>query len=475
MEQCIKNEIDREEAVLSCGEDFRLQTFLEKTINLSSTQQRPSREDEYANAMFPVQRIFDADDWGDGYKEHWANNNSKKNLFNQFNRKVIECFKHYDVPVIRLKNNTEREAVCLVFEKVNTRGVTLTVFELLTASFATDGFDLREDWEVRNERMKEEYPVLEGLDKVNNFLQALTLLTKGSCRRKEILDLTTAKYQELADQVEEGFKKAAYFLDKQNILASYYLPYPPQLVPLAAILIKLGDKGETEEAEKKIARWYWCGIFGEMYSSATETRFANDLFEVIPWVTGEEPKEPRTIRDANFRANRIFDLRDFHSAAYKGIYALLMRAHDFQTGHTIRFHILSKETIEVHHIFPKAWCCEKYGISPKDFRSSRYNSIINKTPLLGRTNRTIGGSPPSGYLNDIKTWSQQLSLPIEGGNQNVPMEDKLASHLIFLDAFQDNNFNLFFENRKEKLLKAIGKAMGKPITYEDEDSSDPLL
>ena len=131
---------------------------------------------------------------------------------------------------------SERQSV-LSLKKVNTRGVTLTVFELLTASFAADGFDLREDWEIRNERMKEEYSVLEGLDKVN-FLQALTLLTVGSCRRKEILDLTTAKYQELADQVEEGFKKAADFLEKQNILASYYLPYPPQLVPLAAILVK---------------------------------------------------------------------------------------------------------------------------------------------------------------------------------------------------------------------------------------------
>jgi hypothetical protein len=34
-----------------------------------------------------------------------------------------------------------------VFEKVNTGGVTLTVFELLTATFAADELDLRQHWE----------------------------------------------------------------------------------------------------------------------------------------------------------------------------------------------------------------------------------------------------------------------------------------------------------------------------------------
>jgi hypothetical protein len=27
----------------------------------------------------------------------------------------------------------------------------------------------------------------------------------------------------------------------------------------------------------KLIRWYWCGIFGELYGGAIETRFAKDL------------------------------------------------------------------------------------------------------------------------------------------------------------------------------------------------------
>ncbi len=42
------------------------------------------------------------------------------------------------MPVIVLKKSTPKEAVCTVFEKVNTGGVPLNVFELLTVTFAGD-------------------------------------------------------------------------------------------------------------------------------------------------------------------------------------------------------------------------------------------------------------------------------------------------------------------------------------------------
>ncbi len=478
MKACVTAGTDRVESVISVPENRIVRKFQEKAqLDLSSS------EKEHAADMFPVNQIFNANQWERGYLEYWKNQagdyDEKWDLFKDFDNKVIDLFKTYQVPTITLDKETSKEEVCLIFERVNSQGIELTVFELLTAFFAagstddgsdTDVFDLRDDWDIRNERMKEEYPILDGITKVN-FLQALTLLIAGSCRRKEMLDLTAAKYQELADQVETGFEKAACFLDKQNILTARDLPYPPQLVPLAAILTKLGDAAETEEAQQKIARWFWCGVFGEMYGSATDTRFASDFSEVPPWITGEEANEPRTIRDANFQSNRILDLRDYNSAAYKGVFALLRRAYDFQTGHTIRSHTLSNEKIEAHHIFPKVWCCEKYGISQNKFRTSHFNSIVNKTPLLARTNRMIGGEAPSKYLEKIEAWSMQPSLFQEEDRADTP-EDKLNSHLIPVEEFQDDNSEEFFEKRKEFLLKKIEEAMGKLVNREEENLSD---
>ena len=53
--------------------------------------------------------------------------------FRAFKRQVLENFKYYRVPVITLDRSTSKEAVCVVFEKVNTGGKALDAFELVTA------------------------------------------------------------------------------------------------------------------------------------------------------------------------------------------------------------------------------------------------------------------------------------------------------------------------------------------------------
>ena len=456
MEACIRGGIEREEAILSTGVD-QLQRSDGK-IDLSST------EKQYANNMFPTHKIFESPKWMSAYQEYWKSNSRKEEFSRRFGTKVedfsqrfddevIKCFRLYSVPVIRLAKETPREAICLIFEKVNTRGVTLTVFELLTATFAASDpeFRLREDWGERGKRLKK-HLVLEKLESTS-FLRALTLFSTNadpnspvSCTRREILRLKVSDYNDWANRVEEGFNRAVRFLHSQKIFNARDLPYQTQLAPLAAILADLGDPAVGSE---KIARWYWCGVFGEMYGAATDTRLANDFSEVTAWVE-DDAGEPRTIQEANFHENRLLELRTRSSAAYKGVHALLMRkegCRDFLTG--VPIELPTCDDIDIHHIFPKTWC-EEHKIG-KD----RYNSIINKTALSKRTNQKIGGKAPSQYLQDIKQDS---------------MEEILASHRISADALRSDDFSAFFEERKEELLKAIEKVMGKPVIREGESS-----
>ena len=55
-----------------------------------------------------------------------------------FRTQVLKKFRNYDLPIIELKRTNKKEAVCLVFEKVNTGGEPLTVFELMTATYAAE-------------------------------------------------------------------------------------------------------------------------------------------------------------------------------------------------------------------------------------------------------------------------------------------------------------------------------------------------
>ena len=470
MKEAVRLGADREDAMLSVPEDRLVKAFGGETrLDVSTPKQ------EYKQALFPVNRIFGSDDWRIAFEEYWGYDREKIRLFNQFNTEVIKRFEQYQVPVIELKKETPKEAVCIVFERVNQGGVPLTVFELLTASFAASNFQLRDDWNSRERRLKRTHKVLGNLQS-DDFLQAISLLVTQerrrsalgagattdkapgiSCKRKDILKLEVANWKGWADQVEEGFVRAARFLHGQKIFKARDLPYRTQLVPLAAIFADLGPDGETEGARQRIARWYWCGVLGELYGGAIESRFARDLPEVVSWVRGEAV-EPITITESGFQANRLLTLRTRNSSAYKGMYALLMRdgGCDFRTGEPIEAQTFFDDAIDLHHIFPERWCKD---VKPTAINRGIYNSIINKTAISARTNRKIGGDAPSKYLSALEQ---------AAGVQRSRMDEILGSHCIAPDCLRADDFWGFYAARAEALLQRIETATGKKITRAPE-------
>lgn len=328
MKKAIAEDDDREDAVLSIPDDKQVKAFGgEITLDLTTAGH------EYAADIFPANRIFTSAEWRREYNKYWNHDAAKSDLFDRFEAQVIDNFKQYQLPIIELKKQTPKEAVCLVFERVNTGGVALTVFDLLTASFAADNFQLRDDWTARELRLKSQHPVLRGLQS-DDFLQAISLLVTQAlrrkaigvgveadkapgitCKRKDILKLEITDWKSWADVVETGFARAARFLYGQKIFKARDLPYRTQLVPLAAIFADLGNNGETEGARQHIARWYWCGVLGELYGGATESRFARDLPEIVALVRGEGA-EPITIQEANFQALHCARATARHTKAY---------------------------------------------------------------------------------------------------------------------------------------------------------------
>ena len=154
-----------------------------------------------------------------------------------------------------------------MFEKVNTGGVTLSMFELVTASFAAqdENLSLREDWDIRRNRLHGAFGAL------------------------------------------------------------------------AALYVELGDQLAPAVARAKLERWFWSGIFGEVYGGAVETQYGLDLAQVVNWVRGGA--EPTLVSEANFVPERLLSLRTRNSAAYKGLYALQMKsgAADWRTGDQLAF------------------------------------------------------------------------------------------------------------------------------------------
>jgi hypothetical protein len=338
--------------------------------------------------------------------------------------------------------------------------VSLTVFELVTATFAADNFRLRPDWEARKEFLNQE-DVLTGIDE-SSFLTAITLLASYKkhdatgaavgCKRKDVLRLTLEEYKDNVDEIIAGYMKAAKLLMREKVFSQRYLPYQTQLVPLSAICAYLQDQFEEDFVKQKIIRWYWCGVLGELYGGANETRFALDISGVLNWIDGGN--EPTTVRDAVFSPGRLLTLQTRLSAAYKGIMALLMKAgsKDFISGDNIEFSNYFGDAIDIHHIFPKKYC------SDMNYEREKWNSIVNKAPLSYRTNRILGGHEPSKYITTIenKVHSERL-------------DNFFNSHLIAPALIRSDDFKPFILDRAKKLLEIIENAMGKKVTGKDSD------
>lgn len=464
---CTRTDVDREDAVISVPENRIVRSDFGRKVDLDLS----SPEREIDTAHFPLDLVFDTEAsnaWRRAYQRQYRNDEARLDLWDRFESEVISRFQGYLLPVIELKKETPKEAVCLVFEKVNTGGVSLTVFELVTATFAADDFSLREDWEARKARLHK-HPVLHRFD-ASAFLTAVTLFTSYrahaqdgelavSCKRRDVLRLTLSEYTAAADEIEAGAIRAARFLHRQHVFDSKSLPYTTQIIPLSAVCAELAERFENEAVRKKLAQWFWAGVFGELYGAANETRFALDAVDLLAWTGGGE-RLPRTVQDASFAPTRLLTLTTRNSAAYKGLFALLMDegSNDFLSGDPIKDTLYFDGNVDIHHLFPAAYC-EREQI-PKD----HWNSAVNKSPLTARTNRMIGGDAPSVYLRRLES--------VEG----VPAADldaSLQSHALDPAAMRNDDFQGFLRDRAARLLDLIEGAMGKRVQgRESEETVD---
>lgn len=485
IEKCLDEDADRIEAVIGVPKDRRLKENFDRDIKLDLS----AREKEYKEKMFPINIIFSSNllmDWTMGYWTYYNGDTSAIELFKKFKSEVIDTISAYKLPVITLDKSTPREAVCKVFENVNTGGVPLTVFELVTATFATysdpdtkDGFDLRKDWErikrvIQGKGDTLRTDLLDGIDETT-FLTAVTLYTSYmdkragkvgavSCKKKDVLALNFYSYWNNRNTVITGYQLAREFLLKyEYVFRMRDLPYTTQLIPLAAICAVLGKSKCSEPNTIKILeQWYWCGILGEMYGGANETRYANDIEDIIDEIYGN-PNKSRTVNAAFFSATRLLTLQSRLSAAYKGIMALLYKekCRDFMNNTTIDIVNSMLQTPDVHHIFPEAYC-EKVGI-----KRQKYNSIVNKTPILPETNRAIGGNAPSQYTRAI--------LKKVAGLTEDELRQRIESHFVNYDALIANDFDTYFIDRAKKLLDLIESAMGKPVADRNAENTIQLF
>jgi hypothetical protein len=423
------------------------------------------QETQFKTLVIPFTEIEAWDDWLNTY-EQWLVEKDKDAYFNQYFKtdkpawtEIINRIRSFLVPTIEIPkippDDPDRIAeVCAIFEKMNSTGVRLSVYDLLTARMYRYGIDLHQLWEQAVEKHDLFNQYSDGTpDEYGVYtLRTLALMRGLDAKSKTLINLQPNKFAENWRTAVAYMEKALQRItstseDGFGVFDSKWAPYSTMVSPLAAMLYAIETKKLDHRAYKLMRRWYWASVFRERYAGAVESTIYRDYQDFLKAVADPD-YEPTVLEDARISIvdNENYALRNVsrRNSIYRGIMCLIAikGAKDFQADDSIEFH-----TLDDYHIFPKAYLRKQKGADGETIPSARVNSIVNRTLIAAQTNKRISRRNPSNYLAEL-----------------VPAEytdEIMVSHFINRDALaamKADNFEAFMDARElELLMEVIGR------------------
>ncbi len=414
---------------------------------------------QFQKWYFPIFEFKNFNEWLDDFDEHLKSRPDvpqdkapeiKKRL-RQFLRQVWERF---EIPIIKLPEGMQLVDVAKIFEKLNSTGVTLTVFDLLNARMIKHRIELREMWDSA----KDTFPLLrqfsEGNEKFPVYvLQTIALLRDRPSKSEELLRLAPENF--LSDwgracqAIDRALRRTTNLRkDGYGVLSGKWLPYMTMLPVLASLLERLEKREDKPVSIAKINSWYWSSIISHAYSGSTDTQIALDFRQLLEWFD-DNGKVPETVQEARreMKTLNLGQVDRMSDAIYKGVMCLIA----LKGGRDIRkVDIIEFSTLDDHHIFPKSKASEFNA-------GNKINSIANKTLVDRATNeKYIRDSRPSQYLQKIME------------EQDIPedqMRERLETHLINHSAFEAlmaDDFGAFVSLRQKAIEEELGRLISEP-------------
>lgn len=423
-------------------------------------------KDTYKKMLFPIYNLSDPYPWLDKFESYveQANEPLRSNI--RSTRRIIEnklryIFSNFEIPYVTLPEDRSLDQVTEIFEKINSSGKQLDIFDLLIARLSKYEVDLRELWDKsRNHQKIIDYEGRKGEKKLPIYiLQSLALCysKSKSCKRKDILNI----YENIAinkDDFEQKWSIITQFTMKAidllentkdgfGVIQPSELPFEP-VIPVLTALLREVDENYRDSKKKcfdKIENWYWTSVFSLSYSSAVDSQKTLDYKEMLEWFSNDH-LIPKQIKEFRSKYHWQVDLKNIETesnAIYKGVLSLIAikGGKDFDNNKSLIHQKYHKD-----HIFPKSKLLQREYV----------NSILNITWLSSDTNQRIK------HAKDLSVYIGDTIREKFNGKEGDFLET-LNSHFINNDAYfamKDNNFEDFVNEREKTILKEIGKRIG---------------
>lgn len=357
---------------------------------------------------------------------------------------LFETFKEYLIPVVTIKEKTI-EDVCPIFERINSTGTQLDIFDLMVAATWSDDFDLNDSIKDVRDSTK-----LKDFGKINSsaFLKLMARVRILGAKRESVFKLRELKSEELkglALDIKKCVERAVDFLSTDlHVPSDAFLPYENQLLVIAYFYSKI--QSPTHNQLKTIRKWFWQTGFAEHFRGAADTVLERDFNAIDDLVANENDNSLllRVSLVANDLLKRQFTKKSSFSKTF-----IVMLANNNPRNITNGEKIDVTEALsffnkkEFHHIYPQDY------LKGKGIEAKKRNNICNICMLSSLQNKLVSNESPSVYFKElIKKLGTQA-------------DDVLKTNLLPNEKdIELSNYDNFLKERAALLVSEINKICG---------------
>jgi hypothetical protein len=374
---------------------------------------------------------------------------------------LFNRFKDYQVALVTLGDMSIND-VAPVFERINSTGTRLTIYDLMRAATWSPEFDLGAT--IADIKSSLEAKKFSELDN-KTFLRALGAAAGNDFSAQSVdalRDLPKDKLSEAASATKDAAQRAADFLATQiGAPRAEALPYANQFAVLCEIFRLLPHPADRQLSE--IARWFWLTTLSGYFGGWDSGQMTNDTRTIRRFASGTVATlgVPAVVSKSS-----LWELKPFRSNSAVSKMLGLMLSHgeplDLVNGQKIDVDksLAWSNDKEYHHFFPQGY------LSRRSVSASSSNVVGNIVLLTSKSNIEIRDRAPSEYLGEIIASSGREQLIARLESNLVPAEA--------LDAALADNYPEFLRIRAKHLQAKAEQLAGQDVkeTAEAEEIED---
>lgn len=373
------------------------------------------------------------------------NNTKRQERFD----KIRDAFKYYNFSTITIKD-CSLDLACEIFERINTTGTVLNIFDIMVAKTWSKDFDLRKKYESFIKELKKK-----GYEGIGSsvILQSISTILKKGIHRREILSIKREDMNDNWDGCIKAIRLAVDFIRSNiGIEAWKLLPYPLIIAPISYFYYHNNFVSPNQSQSEALKKFFWGTCLSRSYSSGSDTKIKSDIKNIELILENKEPEfDFNVILDEETLINCKHSLGD---AFCKTVlcYLASKKPRKFENNgkiHLDNSYLAKANSRHFHHFFPKNYLKKKRIYE-------HANSVVNICLIPADSNLRISNRKPLDYLTEIETCKKSKIC-------NKKLLETLRSHLICdYDDFgiRDDDYDKFLNARAQLIVEGLKKRIG---------------